>query len=197
LINGNFSERYEGWERNIGDITKGSSKAEIIHFQEARSGKALHIKHEGEGSIQFYQIVDVPNTDLTFSASFQTSSHEGRIIGFSGTGIVQIALQYIDESDRVIGQTILLNYVKNPFADTPLLGVPRRKSDTYKSHYIEIKENRFYKGYQIDIHREIEDKLLGVDESTLSKIAIIIWCGATHSQAGSELWISDILLGLK
>jgi TolB-like protein len=193
VYNGGFINRYEGWEKRIGDITQGSSKTEIIPFQNTKSGKALHIKHEGSGSIQFSQVVDVPSPpDLIFSASFQASSHEGMMTGFSGTGIVQIALQYIDENDNLIGQTILLNYVKNPFADTPLIGVPRRKSDSYKNRYIEFNSNKFYTDYKIDIRKEVEDNLLGIDVETLRKIAIVIFCSATHSQAGSELWITDI-----
>ena len=154
----------------------------------------MHINHKGKGSIQFIQVVDVPSPDLIFSASFQATTSEGMIIGFSGTGVVQIALQYIDQQDRIIGQSILFNYVKNPFADTPLIGVPRRKSDTYKSHHIVFDKGKYYQGYKIDIREEIEDNLLGVNADALKKVAIVIWCGATHNQAISELWITDINL---
>lgn len=197
VVNGSFTVQYEGWERKIGDITQGASKTDIIPFQHGKSGKALHIKHEGTGSIQFIQVVEVPSADLVFSASFQASTHEGMIIGFTGTGIVQIALQYIDTYDHILGQTILFNYVKNPFADTPLLGVPRRKSDSYKEHFITFNKGQFYQNHRLDVRREIEDNLLGIDANSLRKIVIVIWCGATHRQAGSELWITDISLMVK
>lgn len=197
IFNGGFTKRYEGWEKQVGDITQGSSKTEIISFPAGASGKALHLRHEGNGSIQFSQTVTVTSPDLLFTASFQASSHEGSLIGFTGTGVSQIALHYINEAGNLIGQTILLNYVKNPFADTPLIGVPRRASDTYKSHYVEFQNNKLYSNYRIDIRKEIEDNLLGVDIASLRKIAVVIWCGANHSQAGSELWITDISMKTK
>ena len=197
LINGGFLERYDGWKRQIGDITKGSSQTEIISFPHGKSGKALHIRHKGEGYFQFSQIVFVPGPDLIFSASFQASSNEGMIIGFSGTGIVQIGLQYFDENGGKLGETVFVNYVKNPFADTPLIGVPRRNPDTYKTHYIEFSKDRFYQEYGIDIRQEIENNLLGIEPDDVRQIAVVLWCGATHPQAGSELWITDILLIVK
>jgi hypothetical protein len=197
LVNGGFQQRYSGWKRSIGDITQGSSQTEIISLSHAKSGKALHIKHRGEGYIQFHQGVIVPGPDLLFSASFQASSREGAIIGFSGTGIVQIGLQYFGETGEKLGETILVNYVKNPFADTPLIGVPRRKDDTYKIHYIEFPMGKFHSEYQIDIRKEIENNLLGMDAERVRSIAVVLWCGASHSQASAELWISDISLGSK
>jgi TolB-like protein len=194
LVNGGFKRGYDGWKRNIGDITRGASQTEIIAFSQSKSGNALHIRHKGEGHIQFSQIVSVPGPDLIFMASFQASSNEGMVIGFSGSGVVQIALQYFGENGGKLGETVLVNYVKNPFADTPLIGVPRRKDDTYKTHYIEFPKAEFYSEYQIDIRKEIENNLLGTDAGNIRQIAVILWCGATHPQAGSELWITDIEL---
>ncbi len=197
VINGGFARRYEGWNRQTGNITQGASKTEIISYQNGGSDKALHIMHEGNGFLQFSQVVAVPSADLYFNASFQASSHEGRIIGFSGTGIAQIALQYFNEEGILLAQTTHLNYVKNHFADTPLIGVPRRNSDTYKTHYIEFENDKLYSNYGLDIRKEIEDNLLGVDATAVRKVALVIWCGANHSQAGSELSITDIRLKLK
>lgn len=197
VYNGSFTRRFEGWERGIGDVTQGSSKVETVTFPHSNSNSALHIKHRGNGHVQFAQVVDVPHSDLTFSASFQASSHEGPIMGFSGTGLVQIALQFLDEDDGILGRTVLINYVKNPFADTALIGVPRRKDDTYKTHYIEFGNGRFYKDYRLDLRKEIENNLLGTDIEALRKVAVIIWCGASGSQAGSELWITDVSVKTK
>jgi hypothetical protein len=194
LVNGGFVHQYTGWKRQIGDIRQGSSKTEIIDFPAGKSGKALHICHEGKGHIQFSQIVNVPSADLIFSATFQASTHEGMIKAFSGTGIVQIGLQYLDQEGSKLGQTVILNYVKNPFADTPLIGVPRRESDTYRTHYIELSGDKLYQDYRLDVRKEIEDNLLGIDPDSIEEIAVILWCGASHSQAGGELWITDIAL---
>ena len=194
LQNGGFQKRYDYWQRTIGDVTRGASQAEIISFSHSKSGKALYIRHKGEGNIQFHQKVTVPGPDLIFSASFQAASHEGMIMGFSGSGVAQIGLQYFDESGTKLGETVLVNYVKNPFADTPLIGVPRRAGDTYKTHYIEFAKGKFNQNYQINIRSEIENNLMGIDPESVQSIAVIFWCGASHHQAGSELWITDIAL---
>ena len=194
LRNGGFQKRYDYWQRTIGDVTRGASQAEIISFSHSKSGKALYVRHKGEGNIQFHQKVTVPGPDLIFSASFQAASHEGMIIGFSGSGVAQIGLQYFDESGTKLGETVLVNYVKNPFADTPLIGVPRRAGDTYKTHYIEFAKGKFNQNYQINIRSEIENNLMGIDPESVRSIAVIFWCEATHHQAGSELWITDVSL---
>jgi TolB-like protein len=194
IKNGGFRKAYEGWTKTIGDVTKGYSKAEIISFAHAKSGKALHITHKGEGNIQFHQKIPVPGPDLIFAASFQAASREGAIRGFSGSGVVQIALQYFDEKGDRLGESILVNYVKNPFADTPLLGVPRRQDDSYKTHFVEVSQGSFHKQYKIDIRREITENLMGIDADAVRHVAVVLWCGASGSQAGSELWVSDLSL---
>ena len=163
-------------------------------FAHGRTGKALHVRHKGEGNIQLMQLVTVPGPDLIFSASFQAHSNEGMMSGFSGSGVVQIGLVYLDEGGNKLGETLLVNYVKNPFADTPLIGVPRRTDDGYKTHFVDIEKGRFYKDYQINLKKEIEDNLMGLNSTDIRQIAVILWCGATHSQAGSELWVTDITL---
>jgi TolB-like protein len=197
LVNGGFVHQYTGWKRQIGDVRQGSSKTEIIDFPTGKSGKALHVRHKGKGHILFSQIVNVPSADLIFTATFQASTREGMIKAFSGTGVVQIALQYFDQKGYKVGQTVLLNYIKNPFADTPLIGVPRRQRDTYKTHYIELPGDKLYHDYHLDVRMEIEDNLLGIDSDSIEEIAVILWCGANHSQAGAELWITDVALRTK
>jgi len=194
VINGDFSRNLASWKRQIGDITKGYSQAEVISFPHGRSGKALHMSHKGEGHIQYSQPVPVPGADLYFSASFQAHSHEGNMIGFSGSGVVQIGLVFLDETGTRLGDTVLVNYVKNPFADTPLIGVPRRANDTYKTHYVEFSKGKFNQDYRINIRQEIEGNLMGIDPNSVSEIVILLWCGATNRQAGSELWVTDIRL---
>ena len=197
LRNGGVQQRYDFWARSIGDISRGSSQAEIISSPHGKSGKALHIGHTGEGHIQFAQIVSVPGTDLIFTASFQANSREGIIRAFSGSGVAQIGLVYFDERNNKLGETILVNYVKNPFADTPLIGVPRRAPDTYTTHYIEFSGGEFNQNYRIDIRQEIESNLMAINPEDVRFIAVIIWCGANHEQAGAELWVTDISLRAK
>ena len=194
VINGDFSKNLEGWQRQIGDITKGYSQSEVISFAHNKSGKALHIRHKGEGYIQFSQVVAVAGSDLIFSASFQANSYEGNMVGFSGSGVVQVGMIYFDAEGKKLGETVVVNYVKNLFADTPLIGVPRIENDTYKKHFIEIPNGKYNQNFQIDVQREIENNLMNVNPESIRQVAIILWCGATHGQASSELWATDISL---
>ncbi|MBI5408883.1 MAG: hypothetical protein HZA14_05915, partial [Nitrospirae bacterium] len=197
IINGDFKKRFEGWQRTVGDEGKGSSKVEIAKYINSNSGTALHIRHTGEGFIQFEQAVPVADTDLVFSASFMGRSAEGGMIAFSGTGISQIVLQFMDENEHVLGQTGLVIHVKNMFADTPLIGVPRLTADTNTSRYVELKNGMPYRAYKIDINRELEENLIGVNPKSVKKIGIGVWCSATRQGAATELWISDITLSYK
>lgn len=194
VANGNFKNRYDKWKRTIGDEGKGSSKSEIARYANANSGVALHIKHVGEGFIQYSQVIPVADADLIFSATFEAKSSEGGMVAFSGTGVTQIALQYMDENENVIGQTILVNYVKNMFADTPLIGAPRLAADTNTTRYLGFRSGVPYRGYKINIRRELEDNLIGVNAGDIRMISIGIWSSATHRGASTELWISDITL---
>lgn len=193
VVNGGFQEQYNNWEKSLGDPAKGSSNTEVVPFPNSQSGQALYVRHEGEGHIQFSQFVEVPNPDLIFSASIKAVTKEGMIAAFSGSGVVQVGLRYLDEEGNVLGQTVLLNYVKNPFADSGLIGVPRREQDTNKVHYIEFPTGEYGK-HQLDLRKEIEKNLPGIDAKAIRKILIGIWCGATHPQAGAEVWVTDVFL---
>lgn len=197
LVNGGVTDRLNGWTRQLGDMRQGASKTDIIDYSGGTSGKTLYLKHEGNGHIQLAQIVNVPTVDLIFFASFHAATHEGMLKGFSGSGVAQIGLQYLDRQGTKLGQTVLLGYVKNPFADTPLLGVPRRQSDSYETHFIEVENNRYYHGYQLDIRQEIESNLLAVDPDAVEEVAVILWAGANHAQAGAELGVTDVSLKIK
>ncbi|MBI5410288.1 MAG: hypothetical protein HZA14_13075 [Nitrospirae bacterium] len=197
VVNGNFKNRFDGWQRIVGDEGKGSSKVEIVKYINSNSGTALHIRHTGEGFIQLDQVIPVADAGLVFSASFMGRSAEGRMRGFSGTGISQIIIQYMDESEHVLGQTGFVIYVKNMFADTPLIGVPRLTADTNTTRYVEFKNGMPYRGYKIDISRELEENLIGVNPKNVKKITIGVWCSATRAGAATELWISDISLSYK
>lgn len=197
IVNGGFTDRLAGWERSIGDIRQGASKTEIVDFQQGRSGRVLHIRHEGNGHVQFSQMVSVPTIDLKFTATFQADTHEGMVMAFSGTGVAQIGLQYFGRNRERLGQSVLLNYVKNPFADTPLIGVPRRAGDSYKTHYIEFEKGKLYRGYKLDLRREVEDNLMGVDPDTIEEIGVALWCGANGVSAGADLWVTDLELTLR
>jgi thioredoxin 1 len=196
VVNGGFQEQFNNWEKSSGDPARGSSKTEVVPLPNSQSGQALYIRHEGEGHIQLSQIVEAPNPDLVFSASIKAVTKEGMIAAFSGSGVVQVGLRYLDEEGNVLGQTVLLNYVKNPFADSGLIGVPRREQDTNKVHYIEFPSGEYGK-HQLDLRKEIENNLPGIDAKAIRKIIIGIWCGATHPQAQAEVWVTDVAMSPK
>ncbi|HSU17485.1 CHAT domain-containing protein [Longimicrobium sp.] len=191
--NGGFQNRFAEWTRSA-DRVGGKGTNEIVSFADARSGYALHLTYEGRGSLLFTQKVSVPGPDYVFRGTFRASSHEGPMIGFSGTGIATVMLQYLDADGRFLGMTSFYSYVQNPLANTPLVGVPRRGNGGNNVHYIDVEKERLYKDYELDIRREIEENLLGVVAEQVRTVAIALYCGATDDGAGAELWVSDLSL---
>jgi hypothetical protein len=191
--NGGFQNRFADWTRSV-DGASGKGTNEIVSFADARSGYALHLAYEGKGSLQFAQKVPVSGADYVFRGTFRASAHEGPMIGFSGTGIATVMLQYLDENGRLLGTTSFYGYVPNPLAGTPLVGVPRRGNGGNDAHYIDVEKERLYKDYELDIRREIEENLLGVVSDQVRTIAVVLYCGATDDGAGAELWVSDLSL---
>lgn len=189
--NGGFRNRFAEWTRTVEGV-RGKGTNEIVSFADARSGYALHLTYEGEGSLLFAQKVPVSGPDYVFRATFRASAHEGPMIGFSGTGIATVMLQYLDGDGRLLGMTSFYSYVQNPLANTPLVGVPRRGNGGNNVHYIDMEKERLYKDYELDIRREIEENVLGVVPDQVRTIVIALYCGATDTGAGAELWVSDL-----
>ena len=173
---------------------RGKGTNEIVSFADARSGYGLHLTYEGKGGLLFAQKVPVSGPDYVFRGTFRASAHEGPMIGFSGTGIATVMLQYLDADGRVLGMTSFYGYVENPLANTPLVGVPRRGNGGNNVHYVDVEHERLYKDYEVDIRREIEENLLGVVPDQVRTIVIALYCGATDHGAGAELWASDLSL---
>jgi hypothetical protein len=191
--NGGFQNRFAEWTRSV-DGGGGKGTNEIVSFADARSGYALHLTYEGVGNLLFAQKIPVSGPDYVFRGTFRASSHEGPMIGFSGTGIATVMLQYLDGDGRFLGMTGFYSYVQNPLANTPLAGVPRRGNGGNNVHYIDVEKERLYKDYELDIRREIEENLIGVVPDQVRTIAIALYCGATDDGAGAELWASDLSL---
>jgi hypothetical protein len=193
IQNGGFESRFAGWTRTV-DGNRGKGTNEIVAFADARSGYALHLAYEGKGSLLFVQKVPVAGPDYVFRGTFRASSREGPMMGFSGTGIATVMLQYLDEDGRVLGITSFYNYVKNPLANTPLVGVPRRGNGGNQVHYIDVEKERLYKDYELDIRREIEENLVSVAAEQVRTVSIVLYCGATGEGAGADLWVTDLHL---
>jgi hypothetical protein len=191
--NGGFQDHFAQWTRSVeGGGGKGTN--EVVSSADARSGYALHLAYEGKGGLVFVQKIPVSGPDYVFRGTFRASSHEGPMIGFSGTGIATLMLQYLDADGRVLGITSFYNYVQNPLAGTPLVGVPRRGNGGNTVHYIDVEKERLYTDYEMDVRREIDENLLGVVPGHVRTIAIALYCGATDDGAGAELWSSDLSL---
>ena len=197
LLNGDFSQPWRvGWKRRMANLRSGSTKVSVESLT-AMGGNALHILHKGKNRIEFSQEIEVAGPELVFSASFQMKSWEGMFIGFSGTGMASISLIYLNQKGRPVGATHLVNYVRNIFADTPLIGVPRGPTDTQAVHHIKIENNKFYQDYRIDLLEEISNNLMAVDPSKIRKIRVIIAAGANDPNAGCELYVGKLSLSYK
>ena len=196
IINGNFKKHWtNGWTRTLGDITKGSSKVNVVNVSTG-SGKAVKIEHNGESYTVLYQKIPVIDAKLKFSASFQMVAREGPIIGFSGTGMTMISLNYYNESGVLIGKTTIGEFVRNPFAGTGLIGVPEGPQDTYKEHFIKVGGG-WNTRRTINIEREIIDNLPGVNPNDVKQITVVLLAGATGSAASAELYVTDLNLEYK
>jgi len=193
INNGYFLDDFDGWQRELVD-EGGSSKISIINFGSSLFNRALHIEHEGLGEIYFYQDVDIPSTDLVFSCSFNASSTEGPIIGFSGTGFTIIGIVYLDSQNNSLGFTRIINFNESLFAGTSFVGAPEELSDTNTTHNYEVESGNTYADFTIDINKELNNNLLGIDPTAVDAIEIMLIVGSTDSSASAELTISDIVL---
>ncbi len=193
IINGYFLEAFDGWQRQLVD-EGGSSKAKIADFGSSKFNRALHVEHEGLGEVYFYQDVDVPSSDVTFSCSFNTNSTEGPIFGFSGTGFALIVLIYQDAQGNDLGFTRIINFNENLFAGTAFVGAPEKLSDTNTSHNYQVESEKTYVNYEINIQKELDNNLLGIESSEVDSILILLIVGANDKGASAELKISDLVL---
>lgn len=116
--------------------------------------------------------------------------------GFTKSGTAMIELQYLDESERRLGSTRILNYAKHMFADTPLIGVPRLQEDDSTTHHI-VVEPRWHIGYQLDIQKEIRSNLPGVDPNLVSMVLIALYVGGIDQTSRAEISVDQIRLEYK
>lgn len=194
--NGYFLEDFDYWKRILED-EGGSSKTNIVPFNSSDYGRALHLDHEGLGLVQFYQTIPISNLDLEFSATFQAFSTEGLIMGFSGTGYALIGIIYLDAEEEMLGATRIINFNENLFAGTAFVGAPDKLKDTNSIHNIPIESEEVYKYFTIDIKKEVNNNLLGIDPEQIKFIQIAFAAGSNDEDAGADLYISEIELTQK
>lgn len=193
IINGYFLDNYSGWKRELID-EGGSSKTNIVSFGSSQFNRALHLSHEGLGDIIFSQTIEIPSTNLVFSASFNATSTEGLIWGFSGTGYAMIVISYEDVNGEQLGFTRIINFNENLFAGSAFVGSPEKLSDTNTSHNHEIDSEKTYKDFSINIGNELQNNLLGINESDVKAITIAFIVGSNDKNASAELIVADVVL---
>lgn len=193
IQNGYFLEDYDYWTRDLAD-EGGSSKMSITSSNNSIVDRALKMEHSGKGHLALSQRVPVENVDLEFSATFYTTSSEGLIFGFSGSGFVIIGLGYVDANGDMIGFTRIINVNESIFAGSAFYGAPESISDTNSEHNIMIESGELYGKYSIDVLDEINSNLLGINANDVKYIDVILLVGSNDKDAGSSLLISDIVL---
>lgn len=189
VLNGNFTNSYSGWIRSTGAVQEGVNLSEIIPGPPGKPGNILHLKHRGQGSIKFIQIVEVPNTDLIFSASYRVSEQKDK--AFKGFGQVLIGITYVKQDDTLLGQEFEGFFSKDPFGDST--GNEHRAVNKIKPKQTRVSSEGF-NNYQIDIRKKSSDLFLRFDPKSLKKLIIEFVCSGSHPQAEAELWITDISL---
>ena len=196
LVNGYFLDGYDGWKRELID-EGGSSKTNIVSFGSSQFNKALHLKHEGLGDIIFTQTVNVPSTNLVFSASFNASSTEGLIWGFSGTGYAMIIISYEDTYGEQLGFTRIINFNENLFAGSAFVGSPEKLSDSNTTHNYQIDSDKTYMNFSIDIQNELQNNILGINAAEVKSITIAFIAGSNDKNATADLIVGDVVLKQK
>ena len=193
IQNGYFLEDYDYWTRDLTD-EGGSSKISITKSNNSIVDRALKMEQSGKGNLMLSQRVPINGIDLSFSATFHTTSSEGLMWGFSGTGYAIIGLGYIDINGESLGFTRIMNVNESIFAGTGFVGVPDSISDTNTEHNIMINSGELYSKFSLDLKKEIESNLLGIDSSKIAFIDIVLIVGSNDKDAGASLLISDIVL---
>ena len=84
-------------------------------------------------------------------------------MGFSGSGYAMIGIIYLDAEEEMLGITRIINFNESLFAGTAFVGAPDKLSDTNTIHNLTIESNKVYKTFSIDIKKEINNNLLGID----------------------------------
>jgi hypothetical protein len=191
--NGYFLEDYDYWTRDLAD-EGGSSKISITNSNNSIVDRALNMEQSGLGHLVLSQKVKINDIDLNFSATFHTTSSEGLIWGFSGSGYAIVGLGYIDSNGDHLGYTRIMNINESIFAGTAFIGAPESISDTNNQHNIMIESGKLYSHYSLNVKQEIESNLLGIDPSEVAYIEIVLIVGSNDKDAGASLKISDIVL---
>lgn len=195
IVNDDFKESWTvGWQRYLEEGTPGSNH---VKTQNRGNTTFLQIIHSGKAAFVLFQPVRVQNRNLLMTASFKLKGWEGTgMYGFTKSGTAMIELQYLDESERRLGSTRILNYAKHMFADTPLIGVPRLQEDDSTTHHI-VVEPRWHIGYQLDIQKEIRSNLPGVDPNLVSMVLIALYVGGIDQTSRAEISVDQIRLEYK
>lgn len=195
IKNGYFLEDYTNWTRELID-EGGSSKMSIVNSQNSPFDRALYMNQTGLGTLLLEQQIPVDSIDLTFSATFVMRATTGLIYGFSGSGYAIIALDYLDEAGESLGFTRILNVNENFFAGTAFVGAPDKISDTNYMHNIQIESDKVYKYYQLNISKEVNENLLGINSTDIRSINVVLIVGSTDKNASGTLTVSDLTLKL-
>ncbi len=193
IQNGYFLEDYTGWKRELVD-EGGSSKISLVSSQNSLFDRALWIEQSGLGMVSLQQNVPISTIDLTFSATFSTSATSGPIFGFSGSGYALIVINYEDHNQESLGYSRILNVNESLFAGSAFVGAPDKISDTNSIHNIKIESDKVYKNFELNLAKEINENLLGIDPSKVRSITIALVVGSADKGASGSLTISDIVL---
>lgn len=193
IKNGYFLEDYSNWTRDLID-EGGSSKMSIVNSQNSPFDRALYMNQTGLGTLLLEQQIPVDSIDLTFSATFVMQATTGLIYGFSGSGYAMIVLDYLDGAGESLGFTRILNVNENLFAGTAFVGAPDKISDTNSMHNILIESDKVYKNYKLNIRKEVNENLLGINSDDIRSIKVVLIVGSTDKNASGTLTVSDLTL---
>lgn len=192
LQNGNFAQDWPaGWTRRFGDLARMSGN--IIETTHASDGNLLHMKHDGLSGVSLNQQVRIPVGQLFLETEASFHVWEGMMIGFSGTGLASISIALLDNAQQSVGTIFIGTYVRNPFENTGLSGVPQGPQNSGSSLFIKIPSEVTH-NQRYDLTKLIRDRLPLVDTKRIAFADVKISLGATDARAGAEAWVRKLVL---
>jgi hypothetical protein len=165
LVNGNFEQELTiGWTNTPLGYYDTLNRATSYNPDPDYEAYAFHAYG---GELKMYQSVDIPSTDIQFSAyaKMYAYDNDADTLCWGGASLI---VYYKDQAGAVLGQTRIGNYTAPcPWASTPII------------HVISVTDSLWH-NYAFNIGTELGN-LSGVNPLLVKKIEVAVYDTAAHT----------------
>ncbi|MCK4574804.1 hypothetical protein KAU34_00180 [candidate division WOR-3 bacterium] len=163
LTNGDFEQPLtNGWDESVSASNYTINRA--TNYDPDPDYEARVYQGTGSGYARLYQIVDIPATNLDFSANAKLYAWDNSGSAWAGAGLV---LSYFDYSVMLLGET----YICARSTQCPW-------SNSSTTHIIEAADSAWH-DYSFNIENELTN-LSGVNPSDVKKIRVSLYTQIYH-----------------